>query len=56
MNTYQAKKIKNTNIFFIKSENTEHLKSLHKFSQTIRQAEKVSQLGSNSSLYNDTKK
>ena len=31
----------------------DHQKNLHKLSQTIRQAEKV---GSNSSLYSDTKK
>ena len=32
---------------------TEHPKTLHKLSKTIRQAEKV---GSNNSLYNDAKK
>ena len=37
----------------IKSVNTEHPETLHKLSKTIRQAEKV---GSNSSLYSDTKK
>ena len=57
INTYQQKKkIKKTNIFFIKSVVTEHPKTLHKFSKTIRRAKKVSQLGSNSSLYNNAKK
>ena len=35
---------------------TEHSKTSHKLSKTIRQAEKVSQVGSNSFLYSDTKK
>ena len=34
---------------------TEHPKTLHKLSKTIRQAGKVSQVSSNSSLYSDTK-
>ena len=37
----------------IKAVTTEHPKTSHKLSNTIRQAEKV---GSNSSLYSDTKK
>ena len=40
----------------MKSVITEHQKSLHKLSKTKRQAEKVSQVGSNSSLYSDIKK
>ena len=35
---------------------TEHPKTSHKLSKTIRQAEKASQIGSNSSLYSDIKK
>ena len=44
---------KNPNIADIKSITTEHPKTLHKLSKTIKQTEKVS---SNSSLYSDTKK
>ena len=42
----------NPNIIDIKPVVTEHLKTPHKLSKTIRQAEKV---GSNSSLCSDTK-
>ena len=35
---------------------TEHPKHLHKLHMTIRQAKKVSQVGSNSSWFNNTKK
>ena len=51
--TYQPKTFENPNIVDIKSVITEHPKTSHKLSKTIRQAEKV---GSNSSLYSDTKK
>ena len=51
--TYQPKFFENLNIVDIKSVITEHPKTSHKLSKTIRQAEKV---GSNSSLYSDTKK
>ena len=50
--TYQPKTFENPNIVDIKSVITEHPKTSHKLSKTIRQAEKV---GSNSSLYSDTK-
>ena len=50
--TYQLKTFENPNID-IKPVITEHPKTSHKLSKTIRQAEKV---GSNSSLYSDTKK
>ena len=49
---YQAKAFENPNIVDIKSIITEHSKSLELF-KTITQAEKV---GSNRSLYSDTKK
>ena len=51
--TYQPKTFENPNIIDIKSIIPEHRKTLHKLSKTIRQNEKV---GSNSSLYSDTKK
>ena len=51
--TYQPKTFQNPNIVDIKSVITEHAKTSHKLSKTIRKAEKVS---SNSSLYSDTKK
>ena len=51
--TYQPKPFENSNIVDIKSVLTQHPKSSHKLSNNIRQAAK---LGSNSSLYNDTKK
>ena len=54
--TQQPKTFENPNIIGIKLVNIEHTKTSHKLSKTIRQAEKVSQVGSNSSLYNDTKK
>ena len=50
---YQPKTFENPNIADIKSVITEHPKTSHKLSETIRQAEEV---GSNSSLYSDTKK
>ena len=53
MITYQQRIFQNPNIFYIKSIITEHPKTSHKLSKTIRQAEKVS---SNSPLYSDTKK
>ena len=51
--TYQSKTFENLNIVDIKSIITEHPRAPHKLSKTVRQAEKV---GSNSSLYSDTKK
>ena len=51
--SYQPKKSKNPNIVDIKSNITEHPKTSHKLSKTSGHGEKV---GSNSSLYNDTKK
>ena len=51
--TFQPKTFENPNIVDIKSVITEHSRTSHKLSKTIRQAEKV---GSNSALYSDTKK
>ena len=51
--TYQPKTFENRNTVHIKSIITEHPKTSHKLFKTIRQAGKV---GSNSSLYSDTKK
>ena len=51
--TYQPKTFENPNIVDIKSAITEHPKTSHISSKTIRKGEKVS---SNSSLYSDTKK
>ena len=48
----QPKSFENPNIADIKSVITEHWKTSHKLSKTIRQAKKV---GSNRSLYSDTK-
>ena len=50
---YQLKTSENPNIVDIKSIITEHLRTSHKLSKAIRQAEKV---GPYSSLYRDTKK
>ena len=50
--THQPKSFENLIIVDIKSVITEHQKTSQKLSKTIRQAEKV---GSNSSLYSDTK-
>ena len=47
---------KTQNIADIKSVITKHPKTFHKLSNTIRQVQKVSQVGSNSSLYSDAKK
>ena len=52
--TYQLKTFENPNIVDIKSV-IEHSQISHKLSKAIRQTEKVSQVDSNSSLYNDTK-
>ena len=51
--TYLLKPFKNSDIVDMKSVITKHPKTSHKLSKTLRQAEKV---GSNSSLYRDTKK
>ena len=51
--TYQPKAFENPNTVDVKSDITEHPKTPHKLSKTIRQAEKVS---SNSTVYSDTKK
>ena len=61
--TQQPKAIENPNITDLKSVFIEHPKIFGKLSKTIRQAEKVSQVGSlysetknsNSSLYSETK-
>ena len=53
---YQTNTFENLKILGIKPAITAHPKILHKLSKSIRQAEKVSQVGSNSSLYSDTKK
>ena len=50
--TYQPKSFENPSIVDVKSVIIEHPKTSHKFSKT----EKVSQVGSNSSLHSDTKK
>ena len=50
--TYQHKTFENSNIVDIKSIIAEHLKTSHKLSKTIRQAEKV---GFNSPLYSSLK-
>ena len=56
-NNYTATKmIWNPYFVEIKSVIIEHPKISHKLSKTIKQAEKVCQVGCNSSLYNDTKK
>ena len=54
--TYQPKTFENPNLVDIKSVITEHPKTSHKLSKTIRQAEKVSHIGSNSSLFSDEKR
>ena len=51
--TYQPKTFENPNIVDIKSVIAGHPKASHKLSKAVGQAEK---LGSNSSLYSDTKK
>ena len=53
MITYQPKTFENPNIFDIKSIITEHSKTSHKLSKTIRQTKKID---SDSSLYSDIKK
>ena len=50
--TCQTITFENRNIVDIKSVIAEHLKTLHKLLEIIRQTEKV---GSKSSLHNDTK-
>ena len=50
---YQPKTFRKSNIVDIKSVITEHPKTSHKLSKTIGKGEKV---GSNNSLYSDTKK
>ena len=54
--TYQPNTFENPNIVPTRSAIIEHPKTSHKIFQTIRETEKVSQVGSNSSLYIDTKK
>ena len=56
MITQEPKTYEKPNIFYIKSVVIEHPITSHKFFKTKRQAEKASQVGSNSSLYSDTKK
>ena len=50
---HQPKTFENSNIIDIRSVITEHPKTSHKLSKTIRQAEKE---GLNTSLYSNTKK
>ena len=52
----QQKYFENSIIADVKSVIIEHPKRSHKLSKTIRKTEKVSQIGSNSSLHSDTKK
>ena len=52
----QPKTFGNLNIFDITSVIIERPKTSHKLNKATKQTEKVSQVGSNSSLYNDTKK
>ena len=54
--TQQPKVFENPNIVDIKSVITENPIASYKLSKTIKQAEKDYQVGSNSSLYSDTKK
>ena len=54
--TQQQKYFENSIIADVKSVIIEHPKRSHKLSKTIRKTEKVSQIGSNSSLHSDTKK
>ena len=54
--TYQPIAFENPNIVDIKSVIIEHPKTSHILSKTIRLAEKVSQVGSSSISYSDTKK
>ena len=53
---YQLKTFDNPNIAEIKPVIIEHPKMSHELSKTIRQAEKVSQVSYNSTLYSNTKK
>ena len=53
--TYKPKTFENPNIVDIKSLVIEHPKTSHKLSKTKRQSEKVSEVGSNISLYSDIK-
>ena len=53
---YQPKTFENSNIAEIKPVIIEHPKMSHELSKTIRQAEKLSQVSYNSSLYSNTKK
>ena len=52
----QPKTCENSSIIDIKSAIIEHPQTSNNLSKTIRQTGKVSQVGSNSSLYSDTKK
>ena len=54
--TYQPKTFENPNIAEIKPVIIEHPKMSHELSKTIRQAEKLSQVSYNSSLYSNKKK
>ena len=53
--TQQSKTLENSNIVDIKLVIIEHPKTLHKLSKTVRQAQKDSQVGCNSSLYSGKK-
>ena len=53
--TQQPKTFENPKVIDMETIITEYPKTSHKLSKTIGQAAKVSQVGSNSSLYSDTK-
>ena len=52
----QSKIFENSNIVDTRSVIIEHPKTSHKLNKAIRQAQNVSQVGSNNLLYNHTKK
>ena len=53
--TYKPKTLENPNIVDIKSVIIEHPKTSHKLSKTKRETENFPEVGSNISLYSDTK-
>ena len=53
--TYQPKAFEKPDFVYIKSVIIEYPKTSHKLSKTLEQAEKVSQVDSNTSLYSDKK-
>ena len=54
--TQQPKNFENSNILYIKSVTIEHSQTFRKLSKATRHPEKVSQVVSDSPLYNKTKK